>query len=542
MITLAAGITGLALLMDHASLPVLMILAVVTGLSFPALTGAWTAQLATLVSPEQLPRAYSADAGTYSVAAILGPPAAAAVLVLSTTARLWLPFALLIIAIGLLQLVPLTPRVRTAEHSLVSDLRHGVAIIVRRAALRRTVLITTIAFAGQAALFISAPILAQRLTGSLAFTGVIFAFLAAGGIVAAGFVLRFPIRHPDLIVVVTTVISGLALALVAIAGNVTLVIIGVFIIGLTEAPQLTAMFLIRNRESPVRVRSQVFTTSSSLRATAFALGAALFGTLLPRGTTCAYLSAATLLRWRNDPYAGAMTAGRIALVGSGEYLPVMQDIEAWLLEDRPPRYVQIATAAAPEGPASLKRWHDLGAQAADRLGVEQVIVDIRKRPDADDLAWIEAITGAGLIYLSGGNPSFLARTLSGSKVWAAIEREWRGGASIAGCSAGAMALAGYVPDFRHPRGGGVDGLGLVPDIRVLPHFDRYTKWMPDFAMRPLVTPSAQIIGIDEDTAFIGEPSDTPDWSFTSRGRQSVWRVEADRRYRVNSPMELRVNC
>jgi cyanophycinase len=237
-----------------------------------------------------------------------------------------------------------------------------------------------------------------------------------------------------------------------------------------------------------------------------------------------------------------MTAGRIALVGSGEYLPVMQDIEAWLLEDRPPRYVQIATAAAPEGPASLKRWHDLGAKAAARLGVEQVVVDIRKRPDADDPAWVDAIKGAGLIYLSGGNPSFLARTLAGSKVWAAIEREWRAGASIAGCSAGAMALAGYVPDFRHPRGGGVDGLGLVPGIRVLPHFDRYTKWMPDFAMRPLVTPSAQIIGIDEDTAFIGEPSDTPDWSFTSRGRQSVWRVEADRRYRVNSPIELRVNC
>ena len=27
-----------------------------------------------------------------------------------------------------------------------------------------------------------------------------------------------------------------------------------------------------------------------------------------------------------------MTAGRIALVGSGEYLPVMHEVEAWLLE------------------------------------------------------------------------------------------------------------------------------------------------------------------------------------------------------------------
>ena len=237
-----------------------------------------------------------------------------------------------------------------------------------------------------------------------------------------------------------------------------------------------------------------------------------------------------------------MTAGRIALVGSGEYLPVMGEVEAWLLEGRPQRFVQLATAAAPEGTSSLERWHDLGATSATRLGAEQVIIDVRKRSDADDPVWVDKIKGAGLIYLSGGNPSYLARTLAGTKVWSAIEREWRAGASLAGCSAGAMALAGYVPDFRHPRNGGVNGLGVVPGIRVLPHFDRYTKWMPDFAMRPLVTEGAQIIGIDEDTAFVSESSSTPDWSFSVRGRQSVWRIEADRRYRVNSPMSLQVNC
>lgn len=237
-----------------------------------------------------------------------------------------------------------------------------------------------------------------------------------------------------------------------------------------------------------------------------------------------------------------MTAGRIALVGSGEYLPVMGEVEAWLLEGRPQRYVQLATAAAPEGDSSLKRWHDLGSASATRLGAEQVIIDVRKRADADDPAWVDKIKGAGLIYLSGGNPSYLARTLAGTRVWSAIEREWRAGASLAGCSAGAMALGGYVPDFRHPRNGGVDGLGVVPGVRVLPHFDRYTKWMPDFAMRPLVTKGAQILGIDEDTAFLAEPSSTPDWTFSVRGRQSVWRIEADRRYRVNSPMSLQVNC
>ena len=233
--------------------------------------------------------------------------------------------------------------------------------------------------------------------------------------------------------------------------------------------------------------------------------------------------------------------GRLALVGSGEYLPVMHEIEAWLLEGRPATYVQLATAAAPEGDRVLRQWHDLGAAAAARLGVEQVIIDVRGPEDANDPDHAAAVAGAGLIYLSGGNPGYLARTLRGSLVWSAIVAEWRGGASLAGCSAGAMALGGYVPDFRHPKQGGTDGLGVVPDLRVLPHFDKYSRMIPDFAMRPLVTTGAIVVGVDEDTALVSEgPSDDGLWEFRSRGRQSAWTIESDRRHRVNAPLRLRV--
>lgn len=237
------------------------------------------------------------------------------------------------------------------------------------------------------------------------------------------------------------------------------------------------------------------------------------------------------------------TPGRLALVGSGEYLPVMHDIEAWLLEGRPPRYVQLATGAAPEGDRSLARWHDLGAQAAARLGVEQVIVDVRVHDDADDPAHAEAIRGAGLIYLSGGSPGHLARTLRGTLVWAAILAEWRGGASLAGCSAGAMAMCGYVPDVRHPRRGGTEGLGVVPALRVLPHFDKYSRMIPDLVLKPLVTSDATVVGIDEDTALIAEaPAEPGPWEFRSRGRQSCWRIDDDRRHRVNAPLRLFVDA
>jgi len=246
-------------------------------------------------------------------------------------------------------------------------------------------------------------------------------------------------------------------------------------------------------------------------------------------------------------------AGRIALVGSGEYLPVMHDIEQWLLADRPARYVQLATAAAPEGDRVLEKWHRLGAEAAERLGVEQVVVDIRTRADADDPEHAEAIAGAGLIYLSGGNPRHLARTLAGTRTWAAILAEWRAGASLAGCSAGAMALGGYVPDIRHPSKGGTEGLGAVPDLRVIPHFDRYSRFIPDAVMRPLISAGKVVVGIDEDTALLSSgpgraegdddaagDHDADVWEFRSRGVGSAWTIEHDRRHRVNAPLRLRV--
>ena len=235
-----------------------------------------------------------------------------------------------------------------------------------------------------------------------------------------------------------------------------------------------------------------------------------------------------------------MTAGRIALVGSGEYLPVMHDVEAWLLDGRPRRYVQLATAAAPEGDATLRHWHGLGAQAAARLDAEQVIIDVRTREDAEDPRWVELLGDAGLVYLSGGNPAFLAQTLTGTAVWRGIRDAWLRGASLAGCSAGAMALAGHVPDFRHPRRGGTPGLGVVPDIRVLPHFDRYAKWLPEFAIHAVVAGESTVIGIDEDTALVAEPAGDGPWQFRVQGRQSAWVVGRAERSRIEGPLELTV--
>jgi cyanophycinase len=219
-------------------------------------------------------------------------------------------------------------------------------------------------------------------------------------------------------------------------------------------------------------------------------------------------------------------SGPLALVGSGEYLTVMTETEGLLLAGRAPKYVQIPTAAAPEGPASLERWVALGQEQAARLGVEAVPIVARTREEANAPELAAQVTGAGLIYLSGGNPPFLASTLRGTLLWEAVHQAWQGGAALAGCSAGAIALTSWVPHLRNPLKDPDPGLGVLPELRVIPHFDRFVGWMPDLVSRYLAKApeGVTVLGVDEDTALVLD-----DGVATVHGRQQVWVLSTDGR-------------
>ena len=215
-------------------------------------------------------------------------------------------------------------------------------------------------------------------------------------------------------------------------------------------------------------------------------------------------------------------SGTIALVGSGEWLPGMLEIEKELLIDKKPVYVQLSTAAGQESESRLNHWKDLAFEQAHKLNVESRWLPVLDKESANDLLFAKQIVGAGLIYLSGGDPTYLAETLRDSLVWKTIVKEWENGASLGGCSAGAMALTTWVPRMRIKIGRNnedVAGLGLLPHIRVIPHFDRMLGWIPDIITRYLLnTPSGvTLVGIDEDTALVGGIH-----NWVVKGKQSAW--------------------
>ena len=229
--------------------------------------------------------------------------------------------------------------------------------------------------------------------------------------------------------------------------------------------------------------------------------------------------------------------GRLALVGSGEYLPVMAELETSLLSSGPSqKYVQLATAAGQESSNRLDYWKQRGADQGERIGAQVIFLPVFNREDAmrEDLAL--EIDGAGLIYLSGGDPHYLAQTLLGTPVFDAIVRNWKAGSSLAGCSAGAMALGSDVPNFRKMKEPGEVGLGLLPHIRTIPHYNKFFKWIPDAAAQLfLKAPEGVcVVGIDEDTAMV--TSDLISWEVY--GDASVHILNGAGKYSAGEKFEL----
>ena len=177
--------------------------------------------------------------------------------------------------------------------------------------------------------------------------------------------------------------------------------------------------------------------------------------------------------------------GSLALVGSGEYLPEMAELEKSLIQDglnhgKANKFIQIPTAAGRESKDRLEFWRELGARQASLIGTEQIFLPIFDRESANSHEYADLISDGALIYMSGGDPHFLAETLTGTPVWKAIIKNWHSGGSLAGCSAGAMVMSSEIPNFRILKHGPTPGLDVIGNIRVIPHFNKFFKWIDRF--------------------------------------------------------------
>jgi cyanophycinase-like exopeptidase len=229
-------------------------------------------------------------------------------------------------------------------------------------------------------------------------------------------------------------------------------------------------------------------------------------------------------------------AGALALAGSGEYTAAMtpadQVVLATLGGSQQARVVVIPTASALE-PGQPERWNSLGMDHYRSLGAAVTPMLLLTRADAADPAIVATLQQHNFYYFSGGSPDYAIETLHETPAWAAIVANYAAGAAIGGCSAGAMMLGGYTLSIRSMRSGGPPiwrpALGLLPQLAILPHFDRMRGFMTQTVFEEVLAvapPGLTLVGIDEDTALLCLPEPGgPRWVVA--GRQSISVISRD---------------
>lgn len=292
ILCLAAGSAALAVGVGSWPLGVLMLIAGAAGLFHPMLTGAWSAQLRRVVPDVAPARAYAVDVGTYNVGDIVGPAIVGIAYVYDANtpgaASLEVVFVLYLLAAAALPFVPIPPRTAAEIPDEPQPLLHAVrslTVFWHSVSLRRSTIISTLAFIGIAGLVIGAPLIGLDLAGDAGIGALLLAVVAAGALVGSVLFARRPVRSqgPGTIVVVTTLGLGLAFAALAAVPTMAVAFVVAAILGFLEAPQLTAVLQVRDREAPPHLRSLVFVAATSLKTGAFALGSVIAAALVEWG-------------------------------------------------------------------------------------------------------------------------------------------------------------------------------------------------------------------------------------------------------------------
>ena len=194
----------------------------------------------------------------------------------------------------------------------------------------------------------------------------------------------------------------------------------------------------------------------------------------------------------------------------------------------------IPAAAAPDN--NHRRAGQTGINWFQSLGATDVsALALINRQSADDPGIAAQLARARLIYLLGGFPHFLGRTLRETRSWQAIQKAHAAGAVIAGSSAGAMVLCEYYYDPAtsrvHP------GLNLISGVCVVPHHETFGQnWVP--ALKKMLK-NAILVGIDEQTGAINDAA-SGRWRGYGQGKITLYRNDTVRQFSVGHKFSLSI--
>lgn len=219
------------------------------------------------------------------------------------------------------------------------------------------------------------------------------------------------------------------------------------------------------------------------------------------------------------PAAGAWAqdaGGHLVVIGGGTRPASVNTLIARLAGGATGRLLIFpqASAVAATGP-------DLAAEFR-ALGVGTVVVISADHAAADSDAVLQQTDGATGVYFAGGDQNRLMAVLRGTKLESRLRALYRGGAVIAGTSAGAAVMSRVMitgdeqrpltkdQDWQTIEAGNVvtaPGLGLLDDVVVDQHFVRRRRHNRLISL-VLEQPALLGVAIDEETATWVKPDRT----------------------------------
>jgi MFS family permease len=264
-----------------------------------SLSNSGARSLLPLIVPQRLwDRVNALDSIAYALTIGAGPAFAGALtalagprLALTVTAAIFLLAALLIMPFP-------EPVVASRAQSVFADALAGLKyVVVHNAALRGIALTASLLNLGFGILVVALPVMVlQRLHGNAAQVGGLWAVYGLASVPSALIAGRISSEGRERVVmIVTDVVAGVAVGLIAFTGSVWLVAAALLIAGLANGPFDVSMFSMRQRRTDRAWYGRAFAVSMGLNWAGQPIGSAISGPLIHLGLTAAFLAAGGLM-------------------------------------------------------------------------------------------------------------------------------------------------------------------------------------------------------------------------------------------------------
>lgn len=264
-----------------------------------SLSNSGARSLLPLMVPKRLwDRANALDSIAYAVTIGAGPALAGALtawrgsqLSLGATAAIYLAAAVFMVGLP-------EPSIARQSRPVLTEAWAGLTYVLRRnASLRGIVIVVSVMNLGMGILIVGIPVLVlQRLHATAALAGLLWAAYGFASVPSALIAGRFDSEGRERMVMAGTVlVSAVAIAVLAFAGNAWLALAAMCLGGLTNGPFDVSMFSMRQRRTDPAWYGRAFAVSMGLNWAGQPVGSALSGPLIQRGLTLSFLVAAAFM-------------------------------------------------------------------------------------------------------------------------------------------------------------------------------------------------------------------------------------------------------